>query len=372
MITRLFVNNFRCLDNFEIKFPPHAPAVILGNNGVGKSSIGELLKMLQAIGAGETNVANLLSENAPAKKEKPFSLEIDMDFSGKKLSYRLSLEHLERQDAWRVREESLTCDGVEAYTRVLAEVRVSRNRDRISEFGMNWFSVALPIIQENDAADAIATMKNAFSSIVVLKPIPSLMVTESPRPDLFLKVDASNFSSWLAGFMSESPKAYGAIGDYLKLVFPDFDSFNNDRAGTTSQRLRVAFGPEKGPRTVLPFSALSEGEKCQFLAASVMAKNNTDGPVVCFWDEPDNCITTSEIASLLPALCHAFSSHGQLLVTSHSREAILCFGESETYVLARKSHLESTMPPQTLDELRESGKLTGSLDQALLDGEVQP
>ena len=371
MITRLFVNNFRCLDNFEIKFPPHAPAVILGKNGVGKSSIGDLLKMLHLIGIGETNVATLLSENEPARKDKPISLEIDMGFSAKQLSYRLSFDYLERSDSWRVREESLSCNGIDAYTRNLATVKVNRYRDRTSEFGINWFSVALPIIQENDAADAIATMKSGLSSILILKPMPALMGAESPKPDSFLNSDASNFSSWLAGFMSEFPHAYGTINSYLGEVFPDFDRFVNERSGTTSQRLQVTFASD-GASYTLPFSVLSEGEKCQFLAAAVIAKNKVDGPVVCFWDEPDNYITTSEIANLLPALCHAFSTCGQLLVTSHSREAILCFGESETYVLARKSHLESTMPPQTLEDLRQSGKLTGSLDQALLDGEVLP
>lgn len=369
MITRLFVNNFRCLDNFELRLPPHSPAVILGKNGVGKSSIGDLLKMLHSIGAGETNVGNLLEGNEPAKKDKPFSLEIDMDFSEEKLSYRLSLEYLERADAWRVREESLTCDGVTAYSRDVKAVKVFRNQDYTSEFSMNWFSVALPIIQENDAADAIATMKNALSSIVVLKPSPSLMVAESPKPEYHLNADASNYSSWLAGFMAESPYAYMDLVAYIKQVFPDFDHFAYERIGPSSQRLWVTFQSESQTSS-LPFSCLSDGEKCQFLAAAIIAKTEVECPVICFWDEPDNYITTSEIAYLLPALCHAFSSCGQLLIASHSREAILCFGESETYVLSRKSHLEATMPPQTLDELRKSGKLTGSLDQALLDGEV--
>jgi energy-coupling factor transporter ATP-binding protein EcfA2 len=371
MITRLFVNNFRCLDNFEIRFPPHAPAVILGKNGVGKSSIGDLLNMLHSIGTGETNVGKLLKENDPAKKDKPFSLEIDMDFSEKKLSYRLSLEHLDHPDAWRVREEALSCDGIEAYSRKLAAVKVFRNRDHKSEFSMNWFSVALPIIQENDAADAIATMKDALSSIVPLKPIPSLMVAESPKPEYHLNADASNYSSWLAGFMAESPHAYADMDTYLKQIFPDFDHFSYERIGPSSQRLWVTFQDGKQSAS-LPFSALSDGEKCQFLAASIIAKTEVACPVMCFWDEPDNYITTNEIAYLLPALCHAFSACGQFLATSHSREALLCFGENETYVLARKSHLESTMPPQTLEELRKAGKLTGSLNQALLDGEVQP
>lgn len=371
MITRLFVNNFRCLDNFEIKFPPHEPAVILGKNGVGKSSLCDLLKMFQIIGFGENNVASLLAENDSANKAKPVSVEIDMEFSEKKLSYRLSLEHLERPDAWRVREESLSCDGVPAYTRDLAAVHVFRPRDRTSEFGINWFSVALPIIQENDSSDAIATMKDALSSIVVLKPNPSLMVAESPKPDYHLNSDTSNFAAWLAGFMAESPHAYANMDAYLKQVFPDFDHFSYERIGPSSQRLWVTFKSENNSVAV-PFSALSDGEKCQFLAAAVIAKTEVECPVICFWDEPDNYITTNEIAYLLPALCHAFSACGQFLATSHSREALLCFGENETYVLARNSHLESTMPPQTLEDLRQSGKLTGSLDQALLDGELQP
>ena len=51
MITRLYVNNYRCLVNFKAEFGSFA--VLCGPNGAGKSSVFDALRLLRNLGTGE-------------------------------------------------------------------------------------------------------------------------------------------------------------------------------------------------------------------------------------------------------------------------------------------------------------------------------
>ena len=55
MITRLYVNNFRCLVAFEAEFDSFG--VLCGPNGAGKSSVFDALRLLQNLGTGDASSA---------------------------------------------------------------------------------------------------------------------------------------------------------------------------------------------------------------------------------------------------------------------------------------------------------------------------
>ena len=46
MLQRLYVNNFRCLENFELTMKEMPSALLIGKNGVGKSTIAKALEVL--------------------------------------------------------------------------------------------------------------------------------------------------------------------------------------------------------------------------------------------------------------------------------------------------------------------------------------
>lgn len=47
MIKRLYVHNFRCLENFELPISGLSSVLLVGGNGSGKSTIGRALEVLQ-------------------------------------------------------------------------------------------------------------------------------------------------------------------------------------------------------------------------------------------------------------------------------------------------------------------------------------
>ena len=79
------------------------------------------------------------------------------------------------------------------------------------------------------------------------------------------------------------------------------------------------------------------------ICALVLAANDAYGPVLCFWDEPDNYLALAEVGHFVLALRKAFQSGGQFIATSHNPEAIRRFSDENTLVLYRKSHLEPTI-----------------------------
>ena len=51
--------------------------------------------------------------------------------------------------------------------------------------------------------------------------------------------------------------------------------------------------------TSLPFNVLSDGEKCFFIAALVIAASAVSKTVFCFWDEPDKYLALSEVSHFI-------------------------------------------------------------------------
>jgi ABC-type uncharacterized transport system ATPase subunit len=82
--------------------------------------------------------------------------------------------------------------------------------------------------------------------------------------------------------------------------------------------------------------------------------------VFCFWDEPDNYLSISEVGHFVLALRKAFQSGGQLIATSHNPETIRRFSDENTLVLHRRNHLEPTLV-RPLKELQVNGDLVGAM-----------
>jgi predicted ATPase len=176
----------------------------------------------------------------------------------------------------------------------------------------------------------------------------------------------TDFAAWFSGLLASAPSAYSKIDEYLKLVMPDLKDIKNPVVGTDSRRLVVQFSNDQGSVS-LPFKDLSDGEKCFMICALVLAANDAYGPLLCFWDEPDNYLALSEVGHFVLALRTAFQSGGQFIATSHNPEAIRRFSDENTLVLFRKSHLEPTIV-RPLDQLQVSGDLI----DALVRGDVEP
>lgn len=111
MVTRLYVDNFRCLVNFELKLDE--TNVLLGPNGSGKTSVLDTLRRIQ----------NLVARGSRIEDEFPTSdisliqdrdiqhIELDLDVDSRSYRYALRIQHDPRRRRMRIGEETLEHDG---------------------------------------------------------------------------------------------------------------------------------------------------------------------------------------------------------------------------------------------------------------------
>ena len=301
-----------------------------------------------------------------ARTTIPMRFELEVLIKTKLFRYTLALELPERFRELRVLEERLEVDGNQAYSRHQAKVSLQRNMPERAEanFNIDWHFVALPLIQDQGIADSLKEWRQWLAQMVILAPIPQMMTGDSQGESLEPLESGSNFAHWLAGLLAQYPAAYTTINEYLKLVMPDIGEFKNMPSGKDNKSMVVRFESDNA-NFELSFDDLSDGEKCTFLCAVVLASNKAYGPIFTFWDEPDNYLSLSEVGHFIVSLRRGFDIGGQIVVTSHNEETIRSFSHENTFLLSRKSHLEPTVIRSLID-------LPSNMDvaKALMTGEL--
>lgn len=372
VIRRLYIHNFRCLENFTLPLEGQSSVLLIGNNGSGKSTVRKALELLQKIARGTSRVRDLIgsADLAWGRSEVPVRFEIEANIEGKGYEYSIAFELPVGFKELRVLEEKLIADGKVQFSRDLAEINLiqaASNGTKSVAFRLDWHLSALPTIQER-SEDPIFLFKRWLARMIILSPMPDLIDGGSSTETLEPDVKGLLFGAWFSGLIAHSPPAYLVIDKYLKDVLPDFVGILNPVSGKDYRKMEVQFEAESGVSFPLPFETLSLGEKCFFLCAMVLAANRAYGPIVCFWDEPDNHLAISEVGHFVMTLRKAFlSGGGQFIATSHNAEAIRKFSDENTLVLHRANHrTHSTVRP--LSELEVHGDLVG----ALIRGDVEP
>lgn len=362
MIRRFYVNNYRCLDNFELPIGGLPSALLIGKNGSGKSTVGHALQILQKVGRGVNRVAKLLDERdlSFGRTEVPVRLELSASLQGVTYDYLLSFELPPGSRELRVLEESLTVAGDVKFSRQVAEMRFLRtDGSQAGTMPVDWHLVGLPLVQARSETDPVHVFQQWLARMAILQPVPALISGDSLEETLLPERTLSNLGAWWSGLIAYSPSAYGKIDAALRQVMPDLLDIKNPLIARDARSLSIQFG-QNDRKSALPFERLSDGEKCMVAWAMIMAANEAYGPLFCFWDEIDSHLALSEIADITGDLRRAFQSGGQFVATSHNMETIHRFSDENTFVLHRRSHLEHTevRPLSSLEYSDLAGALT--------------
>lgn len=367
MIKRLYVHNYRCFENFELVLDKRPSTLLVGRNGSGKSTVGSVLEIFQSIARGKSIVVQLVSrlDFTQGRTETPMKFEIEVELLGQIYSYSLELDLPEGFTELSVADESLEVDGKTIFSRKGDLVFMGAKSKELPSIPFLPLTVALPYLQKLSETDPAHILTTWLARMVIISPIPALIKGESSVESLSPKKSLSNLGEWFSGLVTTWPAAYSTIAKYIRSVMPDFKSIQNPSTGLDSRRLFVQFA-EGNALLDVPFGSLSDGEKCFFICAMVMAANESYGPIFCFWDEPDNYLSISEVGHFVMALRRAFKNSGQLFMISHNGEAINKFSSENTLFIDRKSHL---FPPNA--RLVEDMNLEGDFVTSLILNDVE-
>jgi hypothetical protein len=288
--------------------------------------------------------------------------EIDVSLSGRRFKYAVSFDWPANSREARILDESLSVDGQDVFTRQQAQIHLAGG----SSFGLDWHVFALPVITERPPERSIQDLKAFLASLVLVAPIPGKMTGFSDQPSVELEYDGVNYASCLRALLDKKPAAYSAFDAYVREVIPDFSSIENADRGKDGKQLMVTFKRSKEADSLtVEFDALSDGEKCFFLSAYIVASNAASVPIVCMWDEPDNHLSLSEVGQFIMGLRKMAHRGGQFIATSHHPEVVRKFSDENTIVLTRKSHMDPALP-----KLLKDFSYSGDLIDALIRDEV--
>jgi hypothetical protein len=122
VIRRLYVHNFRCLENFELPVSRHSSVLLIGENGSGKTTVGLVLEILQKIARGTNRTVDLIEPKdlSMGRTEVPVRFEIEVELGVETYQYVVAL------DFPPIIQEQLTDDPTFVFKQWVARMLVLR------------------------------------------------------------------------------------------------------------------------------------------------------------------------------------------------------------------------------------------------------
>ncbi|MDR1971613.1 MAG: AAA family ATPase [Treponema sp.] len=349
MITRLYIDNFRTLVNFEIRF--EAINLLLGANGSGKSSVFDVLRRLRGFIGGETRLAETFpSADFTRWQTKPLQkFEIEVDTDDGVFIYTLVIEFFDDLTKSKVKEEKLTLKEKPAPSESLLfyskEGEAHLHNDQGHEgpvVSFDWTQSGVGLLQERRDNKKLTAFKKYIENITVVRPTPVLMESESQHEEKQLSLCMENFAAWYRYLTLENPSACREIFDELPGSVPGFFTLKSAEAGER-RLLKADFQTSdiSAKHTYL-FASLSDGQK-MLIAIYALILGNKERNACIFIDEPDNYISIEEIQPWLRLFvddCGRGERLEQVVLISHHPEVIdySCLGVPIWFEREQESH----------------------------------
>lgn len=328
MIRRLYIDNYKCLVNFELRL--EALTLLLGSNGVGKSAVLDVLFALRHVLDGTMKVLDRAAFAASTctrwQNVATQVLELDVALEDDSYTYRLELEHDAERRRGRIQLESLRVAGGPLFDFVQGEVHLYRdNHSAGPVYPADWSESALARVVARTDNKRLSAFLSFMRQIVVCGLYPRTFSAESPGEDTVLSRDGANFASWYRHMTLEHPEL---VPDYLaaaREVITDFANIRLERVGTDARALMLMFRRGENANAnpyELRMDELSDGQRALLAIYALIHLNAHQGTAI-FLDEPDNYVALAELQPWLMTLSDACGdSLPQVLICSHHPELI--------------------------------------------------
>ena len=324
MLKHVYIDNFRCLVNFELSLGPQQ--LILGLNGTGKSTLLEALSALKQLVTGNAHPDAVFPERTrtrwQSRPQQTFELQVELD-----ASYRFRLE----LDAWgsppvtRIKREVVFCGEQPVFEFVDGEVHLFNDQfvHKVT-YPFDWFRSALATVQPRPENTRLMRFRRWIENLHCVRPNPYTMSSRTENEDPQPTPDMSNFASWYRYVSQERADAASGLQDALREIMPNFVSLDLRSAGANLRTLAARFAITPSPLTSMEvaFEELSDGQRVLICLYALLNFLVQDGACL-FLDEPENYIALPEIQPWLMELRDRIDDHGgQVTLISHHPELI--------------------------------------------------
>lgn len=338
MISELYIDNFRCLVNFQMALP--SLALLMGGNGSGKSTVFDALQRTCAFVAGDVSVSDAFPSSTLNKRTTAHLQEIRLGVQspGGELQYHLIIEHDRLAGKSSVVTESLSAAGGALLRFENDVVQLFYNDHRPGPgYPYDTSRSALANIPPNSAFTRLTWFKEHLARMVFLRMCPMEMGAEADREDRMLAMNGKNFASWFRFLSQEYQDRIFDLTSRLRDLYPGFRAFRLTEAGRDRRVLRAVFQDTAG-EIAFDFDELSDGQRVAITLYTLLY-GLRGGGYSLFIDEPQNFVALAEIQPWLMALQDACGSDiAQAVLISHHPEPIDYLGAEAGIWLERSAN----------------------------------
>ena len=320
MVTRLYVDNFRCLVNFELKLDE--TNILLGPNGSGKTSVLDALRRIQNLVArgGRIEEAFPTSDISLIQDRDSQHVELDLDVDGRSYRYALRVQHDRRRRRMRIGEETLEHDGKPIFSSRDGTAQLYRDDyAKGPSYPFDWSRSGVGALHERPENQKLTRFRHAMADLVIASPCPPLFEPETRTEDEFLEPLMQNFVGWYRHAAQERMRGIAELFKALGEALPGFDSVSLTESGENARALKVDFRGVRDARRPdrFGFGQLSDGQRALF-ALYCLIFLSKGRRTSLFLDEPDNYLALREIQPWLAAVAeHCGDTLEQAVVVSH-------------------------------------------------------
>lgn len=318
MLTRLYADNFRCLENFEIHFDE--ATVLLGRNGTGKTSVLDVLRRIQKLvvqggKVGEAFPAHDLSIGQRRRQQK---FELDTQYGEDHYAYELVIEHALGRDKMRVIRETLKHNDHPVFEFREGDAQLYHDSyEKGPRVPFDWSQSGVGFLNERPDNQKVTLFKKDIANYVIAGACPPIMEAETKSEDEFLDPLMRNFVSWYRHTLQENMGSIVTLFEALREAIPGFESIDLMESGESSRALKVNLSTSSGTRTKRGFDQISDGQRALIALYSLLCLSSNRRASL-FLDEPDNYLALSEIQPwLAEAVQRCGDSIDQLVIASH-------------------------------------------------------
>lgn len=321
MLKRLYVNNFRCLINFEITF--QSLSLLMGENGAGKSAVFDVLSRI-------CRFVHLLgdTEETFPWRDWPFWLrsgeflqtfELELEGNGGRYLYHLCIEHDPDLGLNSMKTEKLFFNNSPLFE--FSNRTAQLYQDDFSSgphFSMEGSRSGVGWLGESHDNRRLVWFRERLRRLFLVRMNPALMGSESQKPTSLPSPDLADFASWYHHLLLSEPGFIYDLTGLLREILPGFRSLQLPKMGDR-YRLTATFMGEGHTTGEIGFAELSDGQKCLIALYSLLGIMQS-ADFTLFLDEPENFLALPEVHAWLDAMDRQHdgnASRGQYLLISH-------------------------------------------------------
>jgi predicted ATPase len=378
-VRRLRITGFRRLCEVDIAMRPLM--VLIGANGVGKSSFLDAVSLLSASANGEMN--ELLSDfgglaaTTTIGKARKITFEAEMECTGvKPLHYQLEIEA--KGQGYGISLERLTQEQDGNYAEPFKHI--DSRYDDIKYYDVDTKKLVRPEWEHSRVESSLSQVQKMFrqpeelrrtlSSTVAyhvldVSPRAPVRLPQQMKDAQFPGADGESLIPFLYNLRESDAARYDTIIDTLRAAFPGFEklSFPPVATGMLTLTWKEKYFPDP-----LYTHQLSEGT-LRFLWLVALLQS-PQLPTVTMIDEPEVSLHP-ELLSLLAEVMREAATRTQLIVATHSDRLIRFLEPREVVVMdigddgcawarwADTLNLEEWLSEYSLDEVWRMGRMGG-------------